>query len=172
VNSSSARSERDPGAVIVAQETAERIDAKVAVIKSAVVDAGHRHLDQGAARCRARPLPHEPGPAATAGLSAALVPQEHGQHEGSCLIERSLRAWVRFGQINLDVPLPDVGRFALVFLRNVMIYFSDDTKRQVVARVIAALHDGGHFLIGHSESLNGLTDAVVPVAPSVYRKSP
>jgi chemotaxis protein methyltransferase CheR len=51
-----------------------------------------------------------------------------------------------------------------------MIYFSDETKRQVIARVISALHEGGHFLIGHSESLNGLTDAVTTVAPSVYRK--
>jgi chemotaxis protein methyltransferase CheR len=93
-----------------------------------------------------------------------------GEHEGHFLIDRSLRARVRFGQVNLNTPLPDVGRFDVIFLRNVMIYFSDETKRQVIARVISALHEGGHFLIGHSESLNGLTDAVTSVAPSVYRK--
>jgi chemotaxis protein methyltransferase CheR len=51
-----------------------------------------------------------------------------------------------------------------------MIYFNGDTKRQVVARVAAQLKRGGHFLVGHSETLNELTDAVKPVAPSIYRK--
>jgi chemotaxis protein methyltransferase CheR len=93
-----------------------------------------------------------------------------GEHEGRFLVDRSLRARVRFGQLNLYVPLPDVGRFDLIFLRNVMIYFSDDTKRQVISRVVSALQEGGHFLIGHSESLNGLTDQVRPLGPSIYRK--
>jgi chemotaxis protein methyltransferase CheR len=95
-----------------------------------------------------------------------------GDHEGQFLVDRRLRAHVRFGQVNLDAPLPDVGRFDLVFLRNVMIYFSDDTKRQVVARVIAQIEPGGHFIVGHAESLHGITQAVEQVAPSVYRKPP
>jgi chemotaxis protein methyltransferase CheR len=41
----------------------------------------------------------------------------------------------------------------------------------VIARVLAQLKPGGHFFIGHSESLNQLTDAVTQVAPSVYRKN-
>jgi len=51
-----------------------------------------------------------------------------------------------------------------------MIYFNLDTKRQVVARLLAQLRPGGHFLVGHSESLNDICDAVQPVAPSIYRK--
>jgi chemotaxis protein methyltransferase CheR len=51
-----------------------------------------------------------------------------------------------------------------------MIYFSDDTKREVVARVISTLKPGGYFFVGHSESLNGISDAVDSVAPSIYRK--
>jgi len=53
----------------------------------------------------------------------------------------------------------------------VMIYFSDDTKREVVARVISAIKPGGYFCVGHSESLNGITSAVESVAPSIYRKA-
>ena len=51
-------------------------------------------------------------------------------------IYRQLRDRVSFGQVNLNQALPELGRFVFVFLRNVMIYFNDDTKRQVVARVV------------------------------------
>jgi chemotaxis protein methyltransferase CheR len=93
-----------------------------------------------------------------------------GAQHGTLLIERSVRSRVQFTQVNLNAPLPQMGTFDLIFLRNVMIYFNDDTKRQVVARVIAPLKPGGHFVIGHSESLNGLTDALRAVAPSIYHK--
>jgi chemotaxis protein methyltransferase CheR len=94
----------------------------------------------------------------------------HGPHDGTLLIERGLRSKVRFIQVNLNAPLPDLGLFDLIFLRNVMIYFNDETKRQVVARVLSLLKPGGHFCVGHSESLNGITQAVLPLAPSIYRK--
>jgi chemotaxis protein methyltransferase CheR len=94
-----------------------------------------------------------------------------GEHEGKLLIERNLRSHVMFRQVNLNSPLPNLGKFDVVFLRNVMIYFSDDTKREVVARVISTLKPGGTFFVGHSESLNGISNAVESVAPSIYRKS-
>jgi len=93
-----------------------------------------------------------------------------GVHDGKLLIERSLRSRVLFRHLNLNEALPSLGQFDLVFLRNVMIYFNDATKREVVARVISTLKPGGHFCVGHSESLNNITQAVVPVAPSIYCK--
>ena len=57
-----------------------------------------------------------------------------------------------------------------MFLRNVMIYFDTQTKRQVVDRILMVLRPGGYFFIGHSESLQGLTEQVTVVQPSVYRK--
>ena len=94
------------------------------------------------------------------------------EYQDTLLIGRSLRQRVSFRQLNLNVPLPQIGQFDVIFLRNVMIYFSNDTKRQVVARVVAALKPGGHFLVGHSESLNDLSAAVQPLAPSIYRRHP
>lgn len=93
-----------------------------------------------------------------------------GEHEGRLLIERSLRGRVAFRHLNLNAPLPDLGRFDMIFLRNVMIYFNDETKRQVVARVLSALGPGGYFCVGHSESLNNISQAVRSVAPSIYQK--
>lgn len=93
-----------------------------------------------------------------------------GDQEGTLLVEPALRQRVQFRQINLNGSLPHLGQFDCIFLRNVMIYFNLETKRRVVERVLSLLKPGGHFLIGHSETLHDITSAVVPLAPSVYRK--
>ena len=89
---------------------------------------------------------------------------------GTVLVERSLRERVHFTQINLNTALPQIGPFDVIFLRNVLIYFNGDTKRQVVARVLGALQPGGRFCIGHSENLNDISTTVRPLGPSVYGK--
>ena len=86
------------------------------------------------------------------------------------MIARELRNRVSFRQVNLNEALPHVGQFDFVFLRNVMIYFNDETKRQVVGRLISTLKPGAYFCVGHSESLNGISQELEQVAPSVYRK--
>jgi chemotaxis protein methyltransferase CheR len=93
-----------------------------------------------------------------------------GPQEGTLLIAPHIRNRVQFSQVNLNNPLPAIGEFDLIFLRNVMIYFDVATKRQVVARVLACLRPGGYLLIGHSESLNGVVDSIKAFAPSIYQK--
>jgi chemotaxis protein methyltransferase CheR len=93
-----------------------------------------------------------------------------GDQEGTLLIERKLRDRVQFMQHNLTEAPPMLAEFDVIFLRNVMIYFDQDTKRQVVSRLLSRLRPGGHFLVGHSETLNGINDEVRLVQPSVYLK--
>jgi chemotaxis protein methyltransferase CheR len=93
-----------------------------------------------------------------------------GSQEGTFLIDRSLRERVQFMQINLNTSLPKIGEFDVIFLRNVMIYFDMETKREVVARILPLLRPGGYFFVSHSESLNGITDALKLITPSTYRK--
>lgn len=93
-----------------------------------------------------------------------------GAHEGTMLVERKLRSRVRFMQVNLNARLPRLGTFDVVFLRNVLIYFNLETKRNVVARVLETLKPGGWLFIGHSESLIDVCDGVEMVAPAIYRK--
>lgn len=94
-----------------------------------------------------------------------------GAHDGTLMITKELRSRVRFLQVNLNESFPDLGgEFDVIFLRNVMIYFDNNTKREVVHRMKPLLKAGGHLLIGHSESLNGVTDTYKLVVPSVYRK--
>lgn len=90
--------------------------------------------------------------------------------QGTLLVASSLRMRVRFSHANLNTPLPHLGTFDAVFLRNVMIYFNDDTKRQVARRVLSLIRPGGHLYIGHSETLHGISDDAALVSPSVYQK--
>lgn len=92
------------------------------------------------------------------------------EQQGTLLVERALRSRVQFMQVNLNTELPRLAAFDVIFLRNVMIYFNGETKRQVVARILEQLKPGGFFCIGHSESLNDITTALTQVAPSIYRK--
>jgi len=93
-----------------------------------------------------------------------------GKLEDTLLVDRNLRSKVSFLQINLNERLPAIGSFDFVFLRNVLIYFNQQTKREVIARVLSVLPRGGLLFIGHSETLNGISDAVKSLAPAIYRK--
>jgi chemotaxis protein methyltransferase CheR len=73
-------------------------------------------------------------------------------------------------QVNLVDPLPPLREFDAIFLRNVMIYFDADTKREVISRMLPHLARGGHIIVGHSESLNGMSQALESVQPSIYRR--
>jgi chemotaxis protein methyltransferase CheR len=89
--------------------------------------------------------------------------------EGGFMIAPEIKRHTKFMQVNLNKALPVLGKFHVIFLRNVMIYFDAETKRQVVARLVEQLHPGGYFIVGHSESLNGLTDTLRAIKPTIYQ---
>jgi chemotaxis protein methyltransferase CheR len=93
-----------------------------------------------------------------------------GAQDGTFLVDPRLRSRVQFLQVNLIDALPRLREFDVIFLRNVMIYFDAPTKREVILRMLPHLARGGHFIVGHSESLNGISDALQGVQPSIYRK--
>lgn len=92
-----------------------------------------------------------------------------GRYEGMFLIERSLRSRVSFRQANLCAPLPDIGPFDVVFLRNILIYFAQEEKRLVVDAISRKLKPGGLLMIGHSETLAGISGRYQQIQPTVYR---
>lgn len=73
----------------------------------------------------------------------------------------NVKRLVKFSHLNLA----DRRKMALmtdmdfVFCRNVMIYFSDDIKRQIVKGFYGSLRPGGYLYIGHAESLHGISKA-------------
>jgi chemotaxis protein methyltransferase CheR len=92
-----------------------------------------------------------------------------GTYDGSFLVAKPLRDRVNFLQVNLCKPLPELGSFDVVFLRNILIYFEHAQKRTVVESIVGALKPGAILITGHSESLNGVTSRVASIRPTVYR---
>jgi chemotaxis protein methyltransferase CheR len=85
-------------------------------------------------------------------------------------IRPEIAAMVDFRRVNLIDALPDVGRFGVIFCRNVMIYFGRTTQEQVVERLAACLEPGGYLFIGLSESLTGMNHGLEQIQPAIYRK--
>lgn len=73
--------------------------------------------------------------------------------EGHQVISPALRKLVTCRQLNLLDPWPFKGPFDVIFCRNVMIYFDQPTKRDLVNRFADMLSPNGTLFIGHSESL-------------------
>lgn len=86
-------------------------------------------------------------------------------------VKDELRKEVIFRQFNLMDPLPFRKKFHVVFLRNVMIYFEDDTKYELVQKIYDYMEPGGYLFIGTTEGLNKNATKFQYVQPSVYRKS-
>ncbi len=91
--------------------------------------------------------------------------------EGKLLIDNRLKQRVRFAQVNLTQPITGVGDFDVIFLRNVMIYFDAETKRKVIENMLPHLKPEGYFIVGHSESLHGISTRLQALKPTIYRRA-
>lgn len=93
-----------------------------------------------------------------------------GANEGKLMIARALRDRVSFRHESIITAPVKKPAYDIVFLRNVLIYFDTEKKRELVAAVLRSLRKGGLIMVGHSESLNGVSDEVIMIAPSIYLK--
>jgi chemotaxis protein methyltransferase CheR len=83
-----------------------------------------------------------------------------------------IRKMVSFVQMNLSNPVY-VGKMDLIFCMNVLIYFSEERKRELVQRFYDALEPGGYLFLGHSESISKMPvkfQAIVLNDCILYRK--
>jgi len=79
-------------------------------------------------------------------------------------IAPEIRGMVQFRTLNLLNDFSALGSFDLVFCRNVLIYFDQETKTQVLNRVARQMPDDGYLVLGAAETVVGLTDAFKPVS--------
>lgn len=70
----------------------------------------------------------------------------------------------------MEENFPFKRKFHVIFCRNVMIYFNNQTKRNLVNKFYDLMEHGGYLFIGHSESLNREETRYKYVMPAVYRK--
>ena len=84
---------------------------------------------------------------------------------------QEVRSVVRFQQLNLhDERLSLPGCFDLVLCRNVLIYFDVESRKAAVRRLVDVVAPGGCLLLGHAETLNGLSDRLHSVGPAIYAR--
>ena len=85
-------------------------------------------------------------------------------------VKDELKNQVFYRRFNLMDPFPFKRRFHVVFLRNVMIYFKDDVKYNLVQKVYDFMEPGGYLFIGQTESLDKTKMKFDYIQPSIYRK--
>ncbi len=69
----------------------------------------------------------------------------------------TLRSMASFREANLLQPFTALGKFDLILCRNVLIYFDEPTKRDILERMAQILNPGGFLMLGSTESTMGIT---------------
>ena len=91
---------------------------------------------------------------------------------GRFAVKPAIRTRVEFRPLNLLDSYASLGKFDIVFCRNVLIYFSAEVKKDILLRIHATLKPGGYLFLGASEALNGLPDhyQMVQCSPGIIYK--
>lgn len=92
-----------------------------------------------------------------------------GVAAGLYQVKSHLRERIEFRHENLLDEQRGSEPFHVIFCRNVMIYFDRPTQEQLVNSLCRRLVPGGYLMIGHSESLTGLSTPLRCLRPSYYR---
>jgi len=91
--------------------------------------------------------------------------------DGYVRVDSELQRQVRFDRINLLDAVYPVGELQhVIFCRNVMIYFDEESRAKVVKQLVRHLMPGGYLFVGYSESLGGLAHGLEAVSHGVYRR--
>jgi chemotaxis protein methyltransferase CheR len=112
------------------------------------------------------------------GLPIQLLVKYFSQIGDAWQIAPDIRAMVRYRPLNLLGDFAHLGAFDVVFCRNVLIYFDQETKSGVLDRIARVTDRDGYLVLGAAETVIGLTDSFKPVhdrrglyAPNVAGKA-
>jgi chemotaxis protein methyltransferase CheR len=92
-----------------------------------------------------------------------------GSDEEGWQVTPQIRSRIRFRQHNLLTPLTGTAQFDVIFLRNVLIYFTSADQERILSQIRRLLHPQGVLFIGESESLTFIESDFEQVEPIIYR---
>lgn len=78
-------------------------------------------------------------------------------------INAGLRAMIEWRKFNLLDSFSMLGEFDIIFCRNVLIYFDQPTKTEILERMAKSMPEDGYLVLGAAETVVGLTSSLVPV---------
>jgi chemotaxis protein methyltransferase CheR len=87
------------------------------------------------------------------GIDSATRERYFTSHANGYQLKPSVRQTVRFQQLNLLKPFSGLGRFDIIFCRNVLIYFSDAVKRDIINRMADNLNPNGYLFLSSTETI-------------------
>lgn len=94
------------------------------------------------------------------GLSRQRLNKFFSPSSSGCYqVNPEVQRYVKFRQFNLLNDYAMLGKFDIIFCRNVLIYFSPDIKRQIFGNFSKAINSKGYLMLGASESISGLSDS-------------
>ena len=94
-----------------------------------------------------------------------------GAHAGKVKVVPALQKLITFKQLNLMKEWPMQGLFDVIFCRNVVIYFDKPTQTALFDRFASIMQPDSHLIIGHSETLNQISDRFALVDKTIYRRT-
>ena len=97
------------------------------------------------------------------GLPIATLVKYFKQVGEKWRLDASVRSMVKFKEFNLLDDPASLGRFDVVFCRNVLIYFDQQTKSEVLGRIAKQMPKDGVLYLGGAETVLGITDDFVPI---------
>jgi chemotaxis protein methyltransferase CheR len=97
------------------------------------------------------------------GLPITLLVKYFAQIGDTWQIAPDIRAMVQFRQLNLIDDFAHLGVFDVVFCRNVLIYFNQETKTRVLDRLARVIDRDGYLVLGAAETVVGLTESFKPI---------
>jgi chemotaxis protein methyltransferase CheR len=98
------------------------------------------------------------------GLPVQMLMRYFRKEESGWRISDALRAMVQYREWNLLADLRPLGQFDVVFCRNVLIYFDQATKAQVLDAVARQIPADGLLYLGGAETVLGITSRFAPLA--------
>ena len=97
------------------------------------------------------------------GLPIQLLVKYFAKQSETWQISPEIRAMVEYRKLNLLHPFAGLGKFDIVFCRNVLIYFGAETKGDVLTRIARVLAPDGYLVLGAAETVVGVSEAFRPV---------
>ena len=96
------------------------------------------------------------------GLPIQLLVKYFTQNADLWQINADIRGMVQYRQLNLLQDFSHLGKFDVIFCRNVLIYFDQETKSSIFDRMVKIIEPDGALILGAAESVVGVTDAFKP----------
>jgi len=91
-------------------------------------------------------------------------------NDGFCRVKKRFRDIVKYQQLNLVTDWHLKKTFDIIFCRNVMIYFENETKQKIIQKYAEHLTPNGLLFLGHSESISKTNTTFDNVGKTIYRK--